>query len=157
MSLTDNPFIVCTHVRADGLATVCVVDKEYPERVAFSLLNKMAMDFEAECKDWSASTQDRDLTPQFMKGESIMVVRHRLLFFGLVFLCCCLVLLSCFLFSLEFSRMLAARSIDLSVAVRCPFAVGLLDVQLDGFTIPFLCVDGLFLDFLLLFAFFFSW
>eukprot|EP00924_Labyrinthula_sp_SR-Ha-C_P002988 maker-scaffold_58-snap-gene-0.19-mRNA-1 protein AED:0.01 eAED:0.01 QI:154/1/1/1/1/1/2/1105/202 len=36
---------VRAHLRSDGLGAVCVTDKEYPERVAFSILSKQLDDF----------------------------------------------------------------------------------------------------------------
>jgi len=56
VGLSDNPFLVHTYVRYDGLAGIVVTQKDYAVRVAYSLLNKMMTDYEvraseAKCSD----------------------------------------------------------------------------------------------------------
>jgi synaptobrevin family protein YKT6 len=46
VAMKDNPFVCCSFVRPDGLAAVTITDQEYPERVAYSYLNKQLIDFE---------------------------------------------------------------------------------------------------------------
>ena len=46
VGLSENPFLVHTYVRYDGLAGIVVTQKDYAVRVAYSLLNKMMTDYE---------------------------------------------------------------------------------------------------------------
>lgn len=41
VGLSDNPFLVHAYVRFDGLAGICVTQKDYAVRVAYSLINKV--------------------------------------------------------------------------------------------------------------------
>ena len=50
------------HLRQDGLGCVAVADQEYPDRVLFALLIKMAGEFHAESGGrWAATTTDFSL------------------------------------------------------------------------------------------------
>lgn len=57
------PSLTSTHkayVRHDGMCGVVVADKEYPVRVAFSLINKHLADFEkASQGKWNTITEDQ--------------------------------------------------------------------------------------------------
>lgn len=58
----------CSFVVLNGLAAVVVTDKEYPERVAFSLLGKVIVEFESEFgQAWRDVAQDQNLEPLFLK------------------------------------------------------------------------------------------
>ena len=71
IGMKDNPFDCHTYVRADGLCGVVVADKEYPVRVAFSLINKELADFEkASGGKWTDITEDQTLEPGFMREDS---------------------------------------------------------------------------------------
>jgi synaptobrevin family protein YKT6 len=62
VGLKDNPFVVHSYVRHDNLAGCIISDEDYPQRVAFTLLNKFMMDYESEAKsngiDWTNQTAD---------------------------------------------------------------------------------------------------
>jgi len=69
ISMKDIPFD-CHTLRMDGLCGVIVADKEYPDRVAFSLLNKELADFaEASGHKWNTITEDQTLAPAFMQAD----------------------------------------------------------------------------------------
>lgn len=57
----------CVHlyVRADGLAACAMADKEYPERVAHTLLQKLLSEFEAQHPKWATYAQDNCADGQF--------------------------------------------------------------------------------------------
>jgi len=66
----DNPFVLHVYVRQDNLACVVVADKEYPLRVAFSLINKVMADFEkASSGKWQIVKEDQELSPDFLTSE----------------------------------------------------------------------------------------
>ena len=48
-------------MRADGLCACATVDKEYPPRVAFSLLTKVMEEFTAEFPGWLKETRNEAL------------------------------------------------------------------------------------------------
>mmetsp|Transcript_13614 Transcript_13614/g.15494 ORF Transcript_13614/g.15494 Transcript_13614/m.15494 type:complete len:199 (+) Transcript_13614:254-850(+) len=53
---------VRAHLRTDGLGAVMVSDQEYPERVSFSILNKLLEDFATQQNGkWQAVVQDTKL------------------------------------------------------------------------------------------------
>jgi len=58
VTLKDIPYVVNIHMRHDGLAVLCVSDKEYPSRVAFSLLVRAAAEFEKSVPKWNKITTD---------------------------------------------------------------------------------------------------
>ena len=53
--------MVHVYMRADGLCACATVDKEYPPRVAFSLLSKIMEDFSAEFTDWQKELRNEAL------------------------------------------------------------------------------------------------
>lgn len=71
VGLKDNPFMCCSYVRRDGLSGVCVIDKEYPERVAFTLLNKTLMDYEQAHKGWEEQKENGTEEPQVMLDDIV--------------------------------------------------------------------------------------
>jgi len=57
----DNPFLVHVYVRSDGLSATVVADKEYPQRVAFSFINKIFSDFEKKAGEgWKRIDTDQE-------------------------------------------------------------------------------------------------
>lgn len=71
IALTDIPFVAHSYVRHDGLAGVVVTDKEYPIRVAFTLVTKTMQDYEQTC-DWKKITHDAAGEPDQMKKDLIV-------------------------------------------------------------------------------------
>jgi len=70
VGLKDNPFLCHTYVRADGLSGVLVADKDYPLRVAFSLLSKTMTDYEGKVGNkWKDVTKDLEQEPVFMVAD----------------------------------------------------------------------------------------
>lgn len=64
------PFVAHTYVRSDGLAGVVMADKEYPVRVAYTLLTKeMAAYEETVGVNWKKMDQDQDNEPDFLKHD----------------------------------------------------------------------------------------
>jgi len=64
----DNPFIVHVYVRSDGLAGAVIADKEYPQRVAFSFLNKIFTEFETKAGDrWKRVEVDQDGSQDWLR------------------------------------------------------------------------------------------
>ena len=73
VGLSENPFLVHTYVRYDGLAGIVVTQKDYAVRVAYSLINKMMSDFEAAYPDsWKKATSDASLQPESMKKDIML-------------------------------------------------------------------------------------
>lgn len=66
-----TPFVAHTYVRSDGLAGVVMADKEYPVRVAFTLITKeMAAYEERVGVNWKKMEQDQpDTEPEFLKED----------------------------------------------------------------------------------------
>jgi len=64
----ENPFLVHAYVRLDGLSGAVVSDKEYPQRVAFALLQKSMRDYESNHpkNDWEEQKIDSDEEPENM-------------------------------------------------------------------------------------------
>lgn len=70
VGLADNPFLVHSYVRFDGLAGVVVTQKDYNVRVAYSLINKMMSDYEAAYSaKWKSAAQDASDEPDFLKRD----------------------------------------------------------------------------------------
>ena len=67
------PFVAHTYVRSDGLAGVVMADKEYPVRVAFTLITKeMAAYEERVGVNWKKMDQDQpDTEPDFLKEDIV--------------------------------------------------------------------------------------
>lgn len=59
-SVEQDQYVVHVHVRSNSLAAIAVCDKEYPSRVAFTLLMKMQEDFMSAHSEpaWGAATSD---------------------------------------------------------------------------------------------------
>jgi ribosomal protein L21E len=77
VGLTDNPFLVHTYVRFDGLAGIVVTQKDYAVRVAYTLLNKMMADYEQYYPTaWKTVKADVTLEPEFMKKDIIVSAQH---------------------------------------------------------------------------------
>ncbi|KAK9467974.1 Longin-like domain-containing protein [Lipomyces arxii] len=70
-SVEENEYIAHTYARADGIAGVIVADKEYPIRVAYSLLNKILDQFLSQFprNQWSAG----EVTLQFPELEASLI------------------------------------------------------------------------------------
>jgi synaptobrevin homolog YKT6 len=49
-------YLVHVFMRSDGLCACATVDKEYPPRVAFSLLSKILEDFDSQISNWRTQT-----------------------------------------------------------------------------------------------------
>ena len=65
-----TPFVAHTYVRSDGLGGVVMADKEYPVRVAFTLLTKeMAAYEETVGVNWKKMEHDQDSEPEFLKED----------------------------------------------------------------------------------------
>lgn len=68
--------VVHTYVRNDGLSGVIVTQKDYSERVAYSLLNKTMSDWDAVNLDssWKKSSSDaqKDQAPDTMKKDILL-------------------------------------------------------------------------------------
>merc|ERR1719469_566527 len=58
VEMKDNPYLVHSHVRTNGLCGVVVSDKEYPQRVAFSVITKMVTEFEKSSAGKWAAVED---------------------------------------------------------------------------------------------------
>ena len=64
------PFLAHTYVRSDGLAGVVLADKEYPVRVAFTLLTKEMAAYEERVGiNWRKMEQDQDNEPDFLTQD----------------------------------------------------------------------------------------
>jgi len=66
VSLKDIPYCVHIHMRHDGLAVMCVADKEYTPRVAFSLLTRTAAEIEKNIPKWNKVAVDDDSEPAYL-------------------------------------------------------------------------------------------
>jgi len=72
VGMHDNPFLCHCYGRADDLVGVVVSDKEYPQRVAFSLINRTMASFEKEAgAAWNQIDVDQDVEPEFMKTDLV--------------------------------------------------------------------------------------
>lgn len=61
-SVEHEGYLVHVHVRTSGLAAVAVCDREYPSRVAFTLLMKMAEDFGAKYSESTWKSEQNTLS-----------------------------------------------------------------------------------------------
>jgi synaptobrevin family protein YKT6 len=70
---SDFPFLCHVYVRQDGLAGIVVSDKEYPPRVAFTLLSKVLSAYEQQMGvNWKTITEDQNPSAdkiQFMTDD----------------------------------------------------------------------------------------
>jgi len=58
-SVNHENYVVHVHMRTDGLAGVVVADAEYPERVAFTAINSLLLNFhEMHGQTWPGTTAD---------------------------------------------------------------------------------------------------
>ena len=68
--------VVHTYVRNDGLSAVIVTQKDYSERVAYSLLNKTMSDWDSlnDSSSWKKSSSDApmDSAPESMKKDILL-------------------------------------------------------------------------------------
>jgi len=73
IQLDDNmPFVSHCYVRSDGLAGVVMADKEYPTRVAFSLITKELETYEQNMgTNWRTINNDIDSEPQYLKDDIV--------------------------------------------------------------------------------------
>jgi len=70
VGLKDNPYICHIYVRADGLSGVVVADKEYPLRVAYSLIQQTMADFDKSTGGkWKQAEKDSVDAPEFMQNS----------------------------------------------------------------------------------------
>jgi len=66
----DLGFVCHCYVRQDSLAACLVSDTEYPQRVAFSLINKVLGAFEKQSADkWKTADVDQPVEPEFLQAE----------------------------------------------------------------------------------------
>lgn len=63
-SIEEGNYIGHVHARTEGVAGVLIADKEYPSRVAFSVLNKVLDEYLAAHPkaDWASATQPTSTT-----------------------------------------------------------------------------------------------
>jgi len=67
VGLKDNPFLCHCYVRLDGLCGIAVSDLDYPQRVVYSLINKVLAEFEKQSADkWKLVEADQELEPPFL-------------------------------------------------------------------------------------------
>eukprot|EP00455_Lapot_gusevi_P013667 TRINITY_DN1670_c0_g1_i1.p1 TRINITY_DN1670_c0_g1~~TRINITY_DN1670_c0_g1_i1.p1 ORF type:complete len:237 (-),score=66.43 TRINITY_DN1670_c0_g1_i1:178-783(-) len=57
-SIEHEGHVAHVYVRPDGLAGVAVVDKEYPDRVAYTLIHKLLSDFPTAHPNWQNVSED---------------------------------------------------------------------------------------------------
>ncbi|XP_076845061.1 synaptobrevin homolog YKT6-like [Brachyhypopomus gauderio] len=59
-SVKEKDYMCHVHIRDDGLSAVLIADSEYPQRVCFSLLDKVLDEFSRQVDDreWSTGTPD---------------------------------------------------------------------------------------------------
>jgi synaptobrevin homolog YKT6 len=60
-SVQNEDYMVHVYMRSDGLCACATVDKEYPPRVAFSLLAKLMEDFSTEFAGWQKEMRNEAL------------------------------------------------------------------------------------------------
>jgi len=72
IEMNDNPFLCHCYARGDGLVGIVVCDKEYPQRVAFTLVNKTMSSFDEEAgAAWGRVDTDQSVQPEFMKSDLV--------------------------------------------------------------------------------------
>ena len=58
-SVEHEEYIVHCYLRSDGLGAVCVSDREYPPRVAFTLINQLLEQFDSKHRNkWPTTVKD---------------------------------------------------------------------------------------------------
>jgi len=64
----QTPFVAHVYVRSDGLACILMADKEYPTRVAFTLLTRTLSNYEQHTQTsvWTTTNHDADLSPDYL-------------------------------------------------------------------------------------------
>ena len=69
----QTPFVAHVYVRSDGLAGIVMADKEYPPRVAFTLLTKEMAAYEERLGvNWKGMTVDQDATePEYLQQDIV--------------------------------------------------------------------------------------
>lgn len=61
-SVSHEEYVAHVRVQANKLACVVLTDKEYPNRVAFDIIQQALKAFEAACNDWSKHAADTLVT-----------------------------------------------------------------------------------------------
>lgn len=71
ITLKDIPYLVHAYVRHDGLCGACVSDQDYPQRTAYTFVNKVMQDYEAlpANAQWRNATQDSTEEREALKAE----------------------------------------------------------------------------------------
>ena len=68
-----TPFVAHVYVRSDGLAGIVMADKEYPPRVAFTLITKEMASYEERVGvNWKSMTLDQDASEPAYLQEDIL-------------------------------------------------------------------------------------
>jgi synaptobrevin family protein YKT6 len=71
-TVDHEQYTVHIHLRTDGLGCVFVADQEYPQRVAYSSMNQLLLDFHELQRDtWPLVTKDSELP--FPKLQEVIV------------------------------------------------------------------------------------
>ena len=66
----EMPFVAHVYVRSDGLAGIVMADKEYPARVAFTLITKELAAYEERVGvNWKAMDADQTSEPDFLTAD----------------------------------------------------------------------------------------
>jgi len=66
----QTPFVAHVYVRSDGLAGIVMADKEYPQRVAFTLITKEIAAFEERVGvNWRAMASDQNSEPEYLQAD----------------------------------------------------------------------------------------
>ena len=61
-TVENQEYLVHVFMRSDGLCACATVDKEYPPRVAFSLLSKILEDFDSQVSNWRTQTVSESIS-----------------------------------------------------------------------------------------------
>jgi synaptobrevin family protein YKT6 len=70
VDMKDNPYIVHTFVRNDGLGGAVITDAEYPERAAQAFLKKSTDDVDRSTRgNWNRVVADQEQTPGFLAAD----------------------------------------------------------------------------------------
>jgi len=73
VSVKDIPYVIHSYVRTDGLSGCVVTDSEYPQRIAFALLQKTLQSYEESneftSSKWKEIVTDSTSEPQFLRDN----------------------------------------------------------------------------------------
>lgn len=74
----ELPFVAHAYVRNDGLGAVVIADKEYPARVAFTLISKSLASYEERVgTNWKSMADDQVNEPEFLKADLVLYQNPR--------------------------------------------------------------------------------